>query len=127
MRFLAVCLVVVLLMGAAWSKYVTQGGLVDYYDKNPRNKTAPAALYYLGKGYEVVSSHEKTLGIYGRVVERYPKSPYAMEAAYGEALALERLRRYPEAIEKYELFLESYPNSKYVRSVRNNIQILKSR
>lgn len=127
MRILGVFIVSVLLITSAWNKYITGGGLVDYYDKNPKAASAPMVLFYLGKGYEVVSSYDKMLAIYGRVAARYPESPYAMEAHFGEALAMERLGRYQDAIARYQEFLEKYPNSTYARSVRNNIDILKSR
>lgn len=127
MRIVAVFIASIMLAAAAWNKYITNGGLVDYYDKHPQAASGAAVLCQLGKGYEVVGSYQKMLDIYGRVVERYPNSPQAMEASFGQAFALERLGDYREAIKKYEEFLEKYPNSKYARSVRNNIEILKSR
>jgi TolA-binding protein len=127
MRPLAIILALLVGAGALWNKYITRGGLVDYYDKNPKTQSAPAALFYLGKGYEFVGRYEHMRDIYGRILERYPESPYAMESHFGHALALERLGFYKDAIEEYQAFIEKYPNSKYARSVRNNIEILKSR
>jgi TolA-binding protein len=127
MRFVAVFIACVMLMAAAWNKYITRDGLVQYYDKRPQAAGAAPVLCALGKCYEFVGNYDKMVEIYSRVVDRYPKSPQAEEAAFGQAFALERLGQYQEAIKKYQEFLEKYPDSKYARSVRNNIEILKSR
>lgn len=127
MRGFAIFITCVMLFAAAWNKYITHGGLVEYYDRHPKSSSAPMVLTQLGKAYEVVSGYDKMLEIYSRVVERYPESPYAVEAMFGLGLAWERLNRYDKAIEVYQKFIEKYPNSKYARSVRNNIEILKSR
>lgn len=127
MRFVAIFIVCVMLIAASWNNLITEGGLVKYYDRRPKAKSGAAVMCYLGKGYEIVGNYQKMLDVYGRVVVRYPNSPQAMEAQFGQAFALERLGEYKDAIVKYEEFLEKYPNSKYARSVRNNIEILKSR
>ena len=127
MKALVFILVFVVALGSAWSKYVTHDGLLKYYDQHPKAPSGARVLYTLGKGNEFFNNYDKMLGIYGRVIERYPRSPQAMEARFGHALALERLNRISEAIAEYEVFLEKHPKSKYAASVRNNIEILKSR
>jgi TolA-binding protein len=127
MRFLAVLVLGAVLLGAAWSKYVTHDGLIEYYDKHPQDQAGATALHYLSKSQEMVSNWDRILVINKRIVERYPNSPHAMDAQFSLALALEKLNRYGEAIEEYQKFLDKYPNSRYASSVRNNIEILKSR
>jgi tetratricopeptide (TPR) repeat protein len=127
MRAVAVFVAMIMLAAASWNKYITRGGLVEYYDRHPKAATGAAVMCNMGKAYEIVGNYQKMYDIHGRVVERYPNTPQAMESAFGQAFALERLGDYRAAIEKYEAFLEKYPNSKYARSVRNNVEILKSR
>ncbi len=127
MRYFVALALAIFLLGSAWTKYITNDGLLDYYDKHPKDGNAAWVLHCLGKGYEFTGKWDKTLDADKRIVERYAASPYAMDAQFGMALALEKLNRYPEAIEEYQKFLEKYPNSPYAQSVRNNIEILKSR
>jgi TolA-binding protein len=127
MRFLLGLSLTVMLLGGAWNKYITHGGLLAHLDKAPMTRNADRTLYWLGHGYEMVSSFEKMHDIYRRLVDRYPKSAYFEEAQFGLAFALEKLRRFPEALEEYQKYIEAFPEGKYATTVRNNIEILKSR
>jgi tetratricopeptide (TPR) repeat protein len=127
LKYLAGLAFAVFLLGSIWSKYITHDGLVDYYDHHPKASSGASVLCYLGKGYQVTENYQKMLAVYGRVVERYPASPYTEDAWFGHALALERLNKIKEAIDDYNAYLEKYPDGKYARSVRNNIEILRSR
>jgi tetratricopeptide (TPR) repeat protein len=118
---------VVLIIGTVYNKLIVEGGLVSYCDQHAKDKKSEMILHLLGEGYEFAGNYDKMLEVDGRILERYPVSPYAEDAEFGVAFAQERLNRYPAAIKEYEKFLEKYPNSKYARSVRNNIEILKSR
>ena len=87
----------------------------------------PTILAWLGEWDEVSDDREKMRDGAKRVLERYPNSSYAEEAQFRLALALEKMNRIPEAVEQYGKYLDKYPQGKYTRSVRNNVEILKSR
>jgi tetratricopeptide (TPR) repeat protein len=127
MKYLVAIGLLVFVLGSAWTKYISNDGLVQYYDQHPKDGNGAWALHTLGKGYEFTGNWEKVLAVDRRIVDRYPTSTYAMDAQFALALALEKLNRYPEAIQEYQTFLEKYPKSAYAQSVRNNIEILKSR
>ncbi len=123
-------LIYVVVVGFAihWTNdFVSSGKLVAHLDKDPHRRGTATILYVLASTYEVFQSNQKALELYARVAERYPKSRYGEDSAYGEAACYERLKRIPEAIVKYETFAEKYPESKYKQTVNNNIYILKNR
>lgn len=114
-------------LALAWNRLITQDGLVRHFEARPNDPKGAAVMSLLGKGYEITSNYEKMLWIYEKVLKLYPKSKQAEGAQYGLAFALEKLNRYPQAIAAYETYLEKYPSGQYARSVRNNVEILKSR
>jgi TolA-binding protein len=114
-------------LGMSWSWAVGHDGLLRYCDGHVKSKAAPVILSWLGEWYEVADDHEKMQGGSQRILERYPDSPYAEEAQFRVALALEKMNKIPDAIEQYGKYLDKYPQGTYNRSVRKNVEILKSR
>lgn len=96
-------------------------------DAHPDRKGTATTLFYLARVYEVLNDDKHALAYYQRVADRYPKSRYGIEAQYGTASSYERMKLYQKALEEYNEFLERYPKSRYDTSVRNNVEILKSR
>jgi outer membrane protein assembly factor BamD (BamD/ComL family) len=110
-----------------WSRFVSSGQLLAKLDAKPHRRGTATVLYTVGRYYDVMNNNRNALKYYERIVERYPKSRYGMEASFGVALCHERLKDFKKALEEYVVFVEKYPDSKYSTSVRNNIEILRSR
>lgn len=110
----------------AWDRAITQDGLAVYLDNNPTAWKADVVYFALGSYHELFNRDTRALENYEKVVTKYPQSPYAADSLYGAASSLERMRQWEAAIEKYQLYLEKYPDGRFSKSVINNIQILKS-
>ena len=127
MRYFLAVIAFLIALGLAWNWGVVNDGLLRYCDAHVNGKAAPTILSWLGEWYEVSDDREKMRDGAKRVLERYPDSSYAEEAQFRLALGLEKMNRIPEAVEQYGKYLDKYPQGKYARSVRNNVEILKSR
>lgn len=107
--------------------FVASGRFLAQADAHPSRRGTATALYVLGRYYDIFNKPDKAVAAYGRVARRYPKSRYGMEAQHGLAEGYERLKDYRRALEEYQRFLDEYPGNRYAVSVRNNVEILKSR
>ena len=114
-------------MGAAWNWAIGNDGLSRYCDSHVNSKAAPTILAWLGEWYEISDNREKMQNGAKRILERYPDSSYAEEAQFRLALAFEKMNRIPDAVEQYGKYLDKYPQGRFAKSVRNNVEILKSR
>jgi TolA-binding protein len=123
----ALFVLAIVLSALAWRDFVGSGRFLQYLDAHPDRRGTATMLYYLASYYEVFQRDAKALEAYERVANRYPLSRYGEDAQFGVASSWERLKRWDKAKEEYEEFLEKYPGSKYAVSVRNNIEILKTR
>jgi len=110
-----------------WHNFVSSGRCLAQLDAHPHRRGTATALFYFARYYEIFNKNDVALEHYKRIVERYPRSRYGMEAQYGVAASYEKMKRFHDAIVEYEKFLEDYPDNKYTVSVRNNVEILKSR
>jgi TolA-binding protein len=118
----------VLVLSVLWFKdFVASGRFVAHLDAHPNRRGTATCLFYMARMHEIMSNDAKSLPLYKRVADRYPKSRYGMDAQYGVAVAHEHLKQYAQAMEEYAKFLELYPKSPYAVSVRNNLEILKTR
>jgi TolA-binding protein len=127
LRGFAIFVAAVVFGALAWRDYVGSGRFLKYLDAHPNRRGTASMLFYMGGYYEVFQKDDKALEAYDRVANRYPNSRYGDKAQFGVASSWERLKRWDKAREEYEEFLEKYPNSRYATSVRNNIEILKTR
>jgi tetratricopeptide (TPR) repeat protein len=113
-------------VGVLWFKdFVASGRLLAKLDENRDRRGTATVLYYWARLNDIMNDEDEAIPLYERIVDRYPKSRYGMEAHYGLANCWERKKRYDKAVEEYQAFLENYPDSRYAVSVRNNIDILK--
>jgi TolA-binding protein len=123
----ALFVLAIVLAALGWRDFVGSGRFLAYLDAHPHRKGTASMLFYLGSYYEVFQKDQKALEAYERVADRYPNSRYGEKAQFGVGSAWERMRRYDKAREEYEEFLERYPGSRFAVSVRNNVEILKTR
>lgn len=107
--------------------FVSTGRFLAMTDAHPGRRGTATALFYLGRANEILNDDKDALEYYRRVVDRYPKSRYGLEAQYGVASSYERMKLYRQSMDEYVKFLEKYPNSHYDTSVRNNVEMLKAR
>jgi TolA-binding protein len=77
-----------------WERAITQDGLPLYLDKHPTTWKADAIYYTLGSFHELFNRDERALEQYERVLEKFPKSPYAESALYGVGACHERLKHW---------------------------------
>jgi ABC-type transport system involved in multi-copper enzyme maturation permease subunit len=83
-------------------------------EDTPNSMWAPSAAELLGRLEEAHrDSIESALALYGRIIDKYPQSPYQEQAIRGSARALAEVGRKDEAREMYETFLDRVPNSRY--------------
>ena len=107
-----------------WDRAITQNGIVQYVDDHPDMWKADFTLYSLASYHELFNNDAKALAIFRRVVDRYPESSYADVCQYGVAASLERLKRRPECIVEYKIYLKKFPEGRFRRSVRRNLDIM---
>lgn len=127
MKQFALFVLAIILAAFAWRDFVGSGRFLAYLDAHPNRKGTSSMLFYLGSYYEVFQKDQKALDAYDRVAARYPRSRYGEKAQFGVASSWERMKRWDKAREEYEEFLEKYPGSRFATSVRNNVEILKTR
>ncbi len=127
MRGLIVFGVIIGLLIASWNYLFAKGGLIRYLDAHPDTIGAAFMIYNMGRVHDVFGRKTKALSMYQRILDQYPDSRYGMESQFGTAKCYQDLKKFKEALAAYEELLETYPDTKYGRSVRKNIEILKSR
>lgn len=107
-----------------WDKAITNHGLMYYIDRHPQTIQADSLLYFLGSYHEIFNRPQQSLEAYSRVVKKFGKSRYAEKAQFGVAASYERLYNKEFAIREYSTYLEKYPEGRYSRSVRQNLNLL---
>lgn len=69
---------------------------------------AQKSLYYIGQSYHSQRDYKAAMGIYQKVVDRYPQGEYITRAKYQIALCYRRLGDYDKASRLFEDFISSY-------------------
>ena len=57
---------------------------------------------------------EKSLGIYQRIIDEFPKSDMVDDAVYNKGFLLEEMGQMKQAVQVYQYFVESYQDSKFI-------------
>ena len=57
---------------------------------------------------------EKSLGIYQRIIDEFPRSEMIDDAVYNKGFLLEEMGQMDQAVQVYRYFVEAYPNSKFI-------------
>lgn len=68
-------------------------------------------LHVLGGSYFYTGEHEKAQPLLDQHVEKYPKSPFALSAAYFRAANVSRLQNWSKAGALLDEFLKTYPDA----------------
>lgn len=100
--------------------------LEDIVRNGPRWERAPEAHFLMGSIREQNKEYDLAVVSYLETLLRYPRSPYAMEAAFARARCLVTLAdrnpydkdRTEEAWYALSVFLTSYPESEYAEEAR---------
>lgn len=77
----------------------------------PGTQEHDMCLYVLGGSYYYSGRHEKAKPLLEQHVEKYPKSPFAMSAAFFRASNLSRLQDWNKAAALLDEFLKNYPDA----------------
>ncbi|MCX5750562.1 MAG: transglycosylase SLT domain-containing protein [Candidatus Saganbacteria bacterium] len=85
---------------------------------------APEAAYYLSFAYAYAGEEEESLQSLKTVVEVYPHSTYAEQAAFDLAKRYEKKLDFDSAISIYKRFLAKYPGSPIVDDAAANLGFL---
>lgn len=99
-------------------------GAIDYYFLTPPEDTAQE-LYENARGFMQEKDYEQAIDSLNKLNDRYPFSPYAMEARLmlGDAYALDE--QYEEAAAVYEEFLGMHPRHESIDYVLFQIGVNK--
>jgi outer membrane protein assembly factor BamD (BamD/ComL family) len=100
--------------------------LEDIVRNGPRWERAPEAHFLMGSIREQNKEYDLAVVSYLETMLRYPRSPYAMEAAFARARCLVTMSertpydkdRAEEAWYALSVFITSYPDSEYVEEIR---------
>ena len=78
---------------------------------HPRSSYAPAAYYYLGRGYEFMGEDAKARNAYSTLADRFPGNEYARSAILQSALSYYNSGQTEQAIRSYTRVIRSAPQS----------------
>lgn len=89
-------------------------------------KEKQSALLGIAKSWLQMGVHAKAAEFYSFYASEYPESEYTPAALYFAGIARERENNIKNAIEKYRLILEMYPNSDYYAKAIEKVAVLDS-
>ncbi len=102
---------------------------------SPGSDMADDAQFYLGECHFNRKDYLLAISEYQKLTERYPYSPLVEDALYKIALA--QFKNAPDyqldqeytlkALDSFQEFIESYPNSKHRQDAENNIVAIRNR
>lgn len=102
---------------------------------SPGSDLADDAQFYLGECHFQRKDYLLAISEYQKLTERYPYSPLVEDALYKIALA--QFKNAPDfqldqeytlkALDSFQEFIESYPNSKYRKEAESNIVAIRNR
>ncbi len=81
------------------------------------------SLYQLGRCFEYENNPQKAVEYFNLVLNKYPASDYAPQAAMSIAHLLQKQKKYKEAIDYLKLFDVNYANSSLVWEARYNLGV----
>lgn len=85
-----------------------------FLERHPRSLSAPQAMYYMGRSYEVLKDYENARKNYQQLILSYPTSEFT-ERAIIDVAEIYKSTGEPEKAARYHLQLKSYfPNSSAV-------------
>ncbi len=93
---------------------------VDYYKDilgryTDQREGNPLVYYRLALSYEKLKFYYEALGIFEKLIAKYPDSPYVQEATFKAGMMLRETRKFAKAIERLSAYLKKYPDGQYAR------------
>ncbi len=80
----------------------------------PQEEASPNLLYRAGEIARAIRDYEEALALYSHLTEQYPEHPHASKALFMQAFTLDdNLKQFDKARDKYERFLEAYPQDDF--------------
>jgi TolA-binding protein len=91
----------------------------------PDDEASPLFLLKAAQHSIVLNQPQEAIELLGQVIEKYPKTNFAEEALFLQALTYENnMNDLAQAKEKYELFLKSYPKAELANEAKLAIENL---
>lgn len=82
------------------------------------NPDLPEALYWFAKRYEWSNKYDQAEGIYRRVIQQYPDSPYArlskLDMAKGRILLFLGVAEHRETLRRADKLIRDFPDDRYL-------------
>ena len=92
------------------------------FKKYPTGDMADDALSHAATlYYSRLSNTNQAMVIYEQLIERYPNSKIAEQAASGMGAFYQKQKQYDKAIKSYEDFIYNFPKNPYVEEAKFNI------
>jgi tetratricopeptide (TPR) repeat protein len=111
-----------------WEYAFPQGHLLKFCDENRHFRGVATALFVMARADDLFNNYPEARDLYQRIVDRYPRSRYAMTSLFGVAEMSEKAKEFRRAIAEYTKFLEEYPDSGPLSTIAgNNVAILSAR
>jgi TolA-binding protein len=82
------------------------------FKKFPRHERTPGAFYNACLAWDDARDVKEAIRCNRELVQAYPKSVYALDAAYSIPIAYENAGDWPNAIKEYEFFVKNYQEDK---------------
>lgn len=93
-----------------------------FVDLFPQSPKVPEALTRMANIKSGLGDREKAIALYKQVGTQYSKTVHAQESTYLLGMLYFHANRYKEAVVTWEGFLKQYPDSRYVRIVRDYLE-----
>ncbi|MBF0497503.1 MAG: tol-pal system protein YbgF [Deltaproteobacteria bacterium] len=96
-----------------------------YLAKNPNDKKAPAAHFYIGESYYNQNKYEESILEYQKVIKDHPKSGKTPDALYKQAMSFYSLGDKMSCKLILEKLIKNFPKSNLVTSAKNQLKKIK--
>jgi len=99
------------------------------FKKYPKHERTPGLLYNACLTYDAIKDVKEAIRCNRDLIREYPKSTYALDAAYSIPMAYENAKDWPNAVKEYENFVKSYTTDKeklinaYIRTARAYMEL----
>ncbi|MFH1378963.1 MAG: tetratricopeptide repeat protein [bacterium] len=99
-------------MSLVWfARFVSSGRFQTFLDNHPHPVWAVRAQYTMSMYHYMRSHYKEAVESDDRIIKIYPKSSFAEKALLHKARSYLALGNKKKAVELYELFMKTYPDS----------------
>ena len=99
------------------------------FKRYPKHERTPGLLYNACLLYDAIKDVKEAIRCSRDLVREYPKSAYALDAAYSIPIAYENAKDWANAVKEYEFFAKNYQTDKeklinaYVKTARGYMEL----